>query len=230
MHASPAPPAAEGEACVGSRLQPVAKARRALSTSPCARWCIPLACRAARTREGRAAGICPRREIWGDMGRYGEMSSAGARGPATRSADTGRYGEIWGDMGRYGEIEGLPHGAVRRLFPRRGLQERSEQARGRVAEGPRLVSSPRPRRGARRSLRSHSAPGWAKARVRPGLSGLKGGRGFAAQPPCKPTTGGGTCCAAGCEAPVGRASPPGRCARTATRARPTRAASRRWRR
>ena len=32
-------------------------------------------------------------EIWGDMGRYGEM-----RG------DMGRYREIWGDMGRYGEI------------------------------------------------------------------------------------------------------------------------------
>jgi len=33
-------------------------------------------------------------EIWGDMGRYGEITSSTA----------GRYGEIWGDMGRYGEI------------------------------------------------------------------------------------------------------------------------------
>ena len=33
------------------------------------------------------------KEIWGDMGRYGEIWG-----------DMGRYGEIWGDMGRYGEI------------------------------------------------------------------------------------------------------------------------------
>ena len=48
------------------------------------------------------------REIWADMGRYGEIWGVPGRSVTSYRqiwADMGRYGQIWADMGRYVEYQ-----------------------------------------------------------------------------------------------------------------------------
>jgi len=94
----------------GATAQTAATRASAASAAPATRWRAPTpplaAARRARAGQRKATRRTPcvqnaptsGREIWGDMGRYGQ--------PAwwVRQPQGGRYGEIWGDMGRYGEI------------------------------------------------------------------------------------------------------------------------------
>ena len=64
-------------------------------------------------------------EIWGDMGRYGEVCPLECElehddlEASSRPRDLGRSGEIWGDVGRSGEMWGDvdPCSASRRRRP-----------------------------------------------------------------------------------------------------------------
>ena len=64
-------------------------------------------------RGGEMSGELGRcRDIWRDMGRYGEIW--GSRQPTTQSGDAiGRCGEIWGGMRRYGGLSSPPQRARR---------------------------------------------------------------------------------------------------------------------
>ena len=75
-------------------------------------WLRPPAAECVSSRlVGRGGCVCSasRHEIWGDMGRYGEIWGDTGRCsvvPAREEmwGDMGRYVEIWGDLGRDGEM------------------------------------------------------------------------------------------------------------------------------